>query len=369
MEIRNVQLVGGSTYTVSLPKEWADEHDLAAGERLRLDPRADGSLLVRTDRLRGTGNRNERNREGGSRDEENRDGDDGGSDRRTARVSVDRTSRADVARTVRVLYGAGFDSFVLVTSEGFETGTRRVVSAAAESLIGLEVIRETDSHIELRSLLDAADVSIRRTVSRLGLVALSMQREATLALREGDVELAGHAVERGEDADRLFGLVDRSFQRALSESGAGRLGPDRRTLFEYYRTARNLRSVADRAERIGTVTTRLDGPLTTDHAEPTLAFERRSRAVVEDATDVVLDGEDREGAYETLAEHESLVADIEAFERTLHGGDVYDAYALGILVESLRRTAECGGDIATVAIQYASSTAGSTERRHPVSLD
>ncbi len=31
METRKVQVTGGSTYTVSLPKEWATENDVSAG--------------------------------------------------------------------------------------------------------------------------------------------------------------------------------------------------------------------------------------------------------------------------------------------------------------------------------------------------
>ena len=46
METRKVQLSGGTTYTVSLPKSWAQEHGIDAGSTLSLYPNRDGSLLI-----------------------------------------------------------------------------------------------------------------------------------------------------------------------------------------------------------------------------------------------------------------------------------------------------------------------------------
>ena len=77
METRKVQLAGGSTYTVSLPKQWAIEHGIEAGARVHLTLLDDGSLLVRPDHENGDA-----------------------STRETARVDVKDRSRADLVRTV-----------------------------------------------------------------------------------------------------------------------------------------------------------------------------------------------------------------------------------------------------------------------------
>lgn len=52
METRKVQLAGGSTYTVSLPKQWAEEHGVEAGAQLLVAPHDDGSLTVRVSDVR-----------------------------------------------------------------------------------------------------------------------------------------------------------------------------------------------------------------------------------------------------------------------------------------------------------------------------
>ena len=44
MEVRKVQITGGSTYTVSLPKEWATESGIEAGSKLAFYP--EGNTLI-----------------------------------------------------------------------------------------------------------------------------------------------------------------------------------------------------------------------------------------------------------------------------------------------------------------------------------
>lgn len=350
METRKVQLTGGSTYTISLPIQWAREHDIRTGEYLSLDPQADGSLVVRTDR-----------NEGGRGDEEE------GRRARAIRVNADHLSRTDVTRTVRALYAAGFDSVTLTASDGLETGARRAISTVAGSLIGLEVVEETERGVTLRSLLDATDVSIRQTVIQLQLVALSMQREATTALEERDTELATHVIERDDEADRLFGMVDRHFQRALSDLRAvERLGMSRPTLFRYYTTARNLERIADHAEKVAHIVTRLEAPPATGHVDAVVPFARRSHDVVEDAASVLLGGGDVDMAYGALVERDDLTADLEPFDRRLYRSDVPDAYLLGLVLDSVKRTAEYGGNVAEVAIQHASTESETTGREPSV---
>ena len=85
MEIRRIQLIGGFTYTVSLPKQWASEHGTRAGDRLRLYPHEDGSLSIRgeNDPIAETG------------------------DAWTTNVTIDGRSPTDVSRTVQALYSPG----------------------------------------------------------------------------------------------------------------------------------------------------------------------------------------------------------------------------------------------------------------------
>ncbi|MFW6176433.1 MAG: AbrB/MazE/SpoVT family DNA-binding domain-containing protein, partial [Thermoplasmatota archaeon] len=49
-ETRKVQITGGSTYIVSLPKSWVVEKEIDAGDSLILAPQEDGSIVVSPER-------------------------------------------------------------------------------------------------------------------------------------------------------------------------------------------------------------------------------------------------------------------------------------------------------------------------------
>jgi len=46
METRKVQVTGGSTYTVSLPKTWATANDVSSGTTVEFYPEDDELLLT-----------------------------------------------------------------------------------------------------------------------------------------------------------------------------------------------------------------------------------------------------------------------------------------------------------------------------------
>jgi len=55
METRKVQVTGGSTYTVSIPKTWATDNDVEAGTKIEFHPDGDSLFLTpRSEEERGT---------------------------------------------------------------------------------------------------------------------------------------------------------------------------------------------------------------------------------------------------------------------------------------------------------------------------
>jgi phosphate uptake regulator len=321
METRKVQLAGGSTYTVSLPKQWAEEHGVEAGSRLVVAPHDDGSLTVRVNDIR---------------------------DGQTAVCA--RLDGNDPARAVGALYVAGFDEITLTGS--FDPSTRQTVRESVRRFAGLTVVEEDDDRLVLRCPLDPGDVSVRQTTIQLQFVALSMYREAAGALTRTDTDRAAAVGERDDEADRLFALVRRQFQRALTDLGEVQaMGASRSELFDYYAVARNLERVADHAEKLAGIADEASPPA--DRREAVEDAARRAGRVVEDATSVTLGDGDPVTAGRALDDRDDLLAELEALDRALYedGGD--DVYRLGVAVDSIARVAEYGGNIADVGIQAA----------------
>jgi phosphate uptake regulator len=336
METRKIQLTGGSTFTVSLPKQWANEHGLEPGAQMHLYPHTDGSLLVRPSPTQ--------------------------NGERETRVSVDHRSEDDIARTVLAFYAAGFDSFTLTATGGFEISQRNAVTMAASGLVGLEITSESNAAITLRSLLNTNDVSIRQTVIQLQRITLAMHERAVTAVVDGDEELATRVRERDDEVDRLFGMVSRHYQRALSDlQEIDQLGIDRPTIADYYTIARQLERVGDHAERIATVAPRLDEPAenVTDEID---TVARDSRDIVKDASSVLLGGTDVDMAYRALSARDDLTTELDRIDRQLYDGDSSNRYLFGLLLDSVRRTSEYGGNIAETMIQAAARNGELSDR-------
>jgi phosphate uptake regulator len=330
METRKVQLSGGTTYTVSLPKPWAEEHGIEAGSVLSLRPNGDGSLLV----------------EAAS-----------GREDADTTVSLDVSTADDGAVRQRVLslYAVGCESLTLTDETGHDPDRRQTVERVVDELSGFELLEATDTRIRLTTLIDAENVDIRKIALRLRLVALAMHRDAVTAVTEGDEALAERVIERDAEADKLFVMVTRYFRRALSDlQETEKLGQSRDALFEYYYTCRQLERIADHAEKIASFVTDPDAPRPEACAEDILELGTRARNAIDAAADTVLAGADLDDAHAAVADSEALVEEIERLDRALYDLDApEEAYVAGMVLDSLRRTAEYGANVARIGTQQA----------------
>ena len=328
MERRKVQLTGGSTYTVSIPKDWARNHDISAGEEVVFHP-DNGSLLV-TPAAAGEQTR-------GVLDVEDRTGD-------------------ALTRAVMTMYVSGFDVIEL-TGTSITPGQRRVIREATQGLVGLEVLEETPDRVVIQDLLDSAELSVHSAVERMHLIARSMLEDAVAALIDYDPDLAREVADRDDDVDRLFNVVSRIFRGTLrSPTMAREIGLSRENCFDYHSSARQLERVADHAAKIGQVTLELDATVPEGIAESLESLLEEALSVIETAFEALF-AEEPDAATDLANEARSQV---EAFDdRTrliddqLRDLDPSRARHLGLIVDSLSRSADYGGNIAETALQKA----------------
>lgn len=326
METRKAQLTGGSTFTVSLPKDWANEVELETGDTLKLYSR-DRILLV----------------EPAEENEEHWE----------IEVDIDGFSETKVRRTVQALYTTGFNRLTL--SAPTEIGdNRKVTSATTRDLIGLETLNSTDTHMTLQSLLDSATVSVEQSTIQLDQVARSMHEDAVTALLEQDDDLADHVIERDNQVDRLYAMISRHFQRSLvSLLETEQLELDQSQLYDYQTTARQLERVGDHAEKIANLASQFEGPPPADFADKIERVATTSREIVEQASSTILGDAAIETAHGALERRDELTAQLSTLERDLHKQDVSESHLIALTLDSITRTAEYGGNIAETALQTA----------------
>ncbi|MFW5973873.1 MAG: PhoU domain-containing protein, partial [Natrialbaceae archaeon] len=221
METRKIQQVGSGTFTVSIPADWAADHDIEAGTTAYLYTHRDGSLVVRW---------NEKER----------------SDLATTEVELDDGDPTVAARALVTAYAAGYSTIRLQAPGGFADAQRRAIHERARDLTGVEVTDESSTRVVVRGLLNTGDVSVRQSTIQLKYVTLSMVESAIDCLA-GETTCE-HIVDRDDDADRLFWLLTRHFNRSLQNMiELDQLDISRAQLFTYFATARQFERIADHA--------------------------------------------------------------------------------------------------------------------------
>ena len=327
METRKVQVTGGSTYTVSLPKTWATENDVSAGTTVEFYPEDDALLLTP---------QSETHRQKGTLDVSN--------------LEDDRLVRA-----VMTMYVSGFDIISLEAGR-ITTAQRRAIRDATQNLVGVEVLEETTDKVVIQDLLDSSELSIVNAVTRMRLIASSMLEDALVSLIENDDDVARDVIERDDDVDRLWLVVSRIFRATLrSPRAAEELGVSREDCFDYHSSARQLERVADHAVKISKLALKLEEipeevavALEELHADSAEILEKSMDALfAEEANEANRLGHDAIESVIDVDEHTRTIDDM------LRGLDPVQAQSLGLIVDSLSRSADYGGNIAENALQKA----------------
>jgi phosphate uptake regulator len=328
METRKVQVTGGSTYTVSLPKEWATENDVDSSTTVEFHSEEDLLLLTpRTDEGRTEG---------------------------TLDITG-LTEEHELTRAVMTMYVSGFDIINLETDR-MTAEQRRTVRDSTQRLVGLEVIEEMPNKMVLRDLLDSSELSLENAITRMRLVSLTMLEDAVEALITDTDALAQDVIERDDDVDRLWYMTSRVFRTVLrNPTAANEIGFSRETCFDYQSSARQLERIADHATKIAELALEV-GEIPESAAGPLRELLGEASTVPDTAMDALL-AEDSDEAVELASEARSHISVVDekarAVDTAIHGFDPQLAQVLGLVIDSLSRTADYGTNIAENALQKA----------------
>lgn len=327
METRKVQLTGGSTYTVSLPKDWANRNDVDVGAELAFHD-AGADLLVTTEP---------------------------DPERSRGHLDISELEGEHLTRAVIAMYVSGFDVIEL-SGDRINAEQRQAIRLATQNLIGVEVLEETTEEVVIRDLLDSSELSVTNAVERMHLIATSMLEDSLDALVTDDDGLADDVIERDDDLDRLWFIVSRIFRSTLrSPAAAGELGVSREACFDYHTTARQLERIGDHSVKISQLAHGLEG-VPDDVATALEELHADVIRVIEEAIEA-LEATDQDRSRQLANKARSSVIEIDEHTRNidqlLRDLDPHEAQSLGLIVDSLSRSADYGGNIAETALQQA----------------
>lgn len=329
MEIRKVQITGGSSYIVSLPKQWVKSMNIQKNDPIGLIVQPDGSLLV-TPKISGESVHRVRVFEVGAT-----------------------TDRTFLLRLLVGAYIAGFTTIRLEAKGRLPPFIRQLVREFTQMAIGQEVISETNSSITLKDLLNPAEMPFENTIRRMHVLVRGMQQDAMAALRGHDEALAEDVIARDTEVDRLHWLVARQDNLILIDTTLSRRMeiPVRQAAY-YFQVSRIVERIGDHATRVAynalALINREVDPETLDLMDEasTLALDIFSRSM--EAFHVGDIGR----ANATL----QMVRDLEEKTREINARvlqvEAVAAIPAGQIADSIRRIGEYSGDICESVINY-----------------
>lgn len=327
MEIRKVQVTGGASFVVTLPKDWADAQKITKNDPVGLIVQPDGTLLI-TKKI--TEDPVQRKKE------------------------IDTSTITDPAFLFRLLIGAyitGFTVIRITTKVRFPPFVRTVVRDFTRMTIGQEVVEETETAITIKDLLNPSEMPFENTIKRMFVIIRTMHEDAILALESHNRALATDVINRDTDVDRLNWLISRQTNMILRSTQLSRkMGVFPMMAMNYSLISRIIERVADHAVRIA------------EHSLPILDvdFDKKFMNAIRKASALSLEIFDRSIVSFFNADMREAHRNIESITalETICGDinnmvlkqDTLIALNIAYISESIRRAGEYAGDISETVI-------------------
>jgi len=338
-DVRKIQLTGGSTYIVSLPKKWVEQVGLKRGSMVSIVQREDLSLSVYPK---------------GSQGEE---------EARRAVITVsDGISPVSLIRRVVSAYLVGYNIIQLRNpSKRIDTVQRyEVKDFTRKSLVGTEILSDLPMELTLQVLLSYTELSVKDVLRRMSIIAASMHRDAIITLATDDPRLAREVVAMDDEVDRFSFYIIRLLKAAVSDSHVLReIGfHSPRECLGYRLITKSVERMADHAVNIAQNSLTLTlSSLNEEVLNELRTMSESALKVFEDAVESLFD-EDYTTADRVLEmAEETREMEAGAIQKIIKNAPPEDVPALRLIIESILRTAEYGSDIAEIVLNM---TIGST---------
>ncbi len=327
-EKRKVQMTGGSTLIISLPIGWTREAGISQGDEVTLRWQEDKSILLTAEPKKKLG-----------------------ISRAIIKLFPDEKPE-DILRLLIAHYLVGYDIIKLVSQEGFNTQDRKwIKDTVRQMLIGLEVVEESGDELILQSLLNYEELNLEKAIQRMSRIIKSIQKDSIKAL-QGDIALARDVIQRDNEVDRFYLLIVRQLKAALRDPElAKKIGVRRqRDCMGYRLIIKSMERIADHAEKIARDTIQIESINSKLYAEIygvselsqkvfDLSLESLSKRDIKAANRAITDAQESANLA-TMVSNRIFKTSLSITEQT----------CLRSILESLRRIAEYGADIAEVVI-------------------
>ena len=323
-----MQLSGGSTFIISLPKTWIADLQIKVGDDVTIVKNANRSLT-----LYPKGHVAEKKSI-------------------AVILSNQKDSAESIKRKIIAAYLTGYKS-IKINTKGMKinvTHTKIIRELVRTTMVGTEIVESSSESMTIQVLTRLPELTFVTALQRMRLMTNNMVNEAIEALENGDVSHAEDIISMDDEVNRFSLYMRRNIVMALeNQSFLEEMGLSRLSECLAYRTiVSRIERIADHASLIAKRIKFLDGKIDSgilhkikNLTEKTLFLFNQSLVAVQQ--------KDFAKAEKT-AEMKSEVIETEKKIMTELNDKTKNVTIIRFVLEDLRRIAEYSSDIAEVAI-------------------
>ena len=193
-EVRKLQLVGGFTYVLSLPKKWVEELKLKTGDSVSIIKNVNKSLSILPTTSSSTPKLS-----------------------KSKTIIVQKDSVESIQRKVIAMYLAGYQIIEIHAKGGrIQLEHKQAIrDLVRKNMIGTEIVESTPESLTIQVLTSLPELSISDALKRMFLLTSTMHRQAIDALKEMDVELGEEITHLDDEVDRFSLYILRNLTLAV----------------------------------------------------------------------------------------------------------------------------------------------------------
>jgi phosphate uptake regulator len=331
-ELRKIQLTGGSTFIVSLPKDWVEKVGLSRGSVVSITQLDDLTLCVQP-----------------------KDSRKGEEVKRAIITVTDEISPENLTRRVISAYLVGYNIIQLRNpSKRLDSSQRYAVKDfTRKKLVGTEILSDLPRELTLQVLLSHTELSVKDALRRMSIIAASMHRDAMGTLVSDDSQLAKEIVAMDDEVDRFGLYIIRLLKAAVVNASMLReigLGSPRESL-GYRLITKSVERMADHAVKIAVNSLALTLAARDEEILSELgALSDTAVGAFEASVDSLFEGDYSSAEVVMSVAEEGREREAEIIQKIIKSAPPSDVPALRLILESILRTAEYGADIAEVVL-------------------
>lgn len=330
-ELRKLQLTGGSTYIISLPKKWIVQNQIKKNSTLRVRTEDDGSLsIVPSDHVK-----QEKPQE--------------------AYITVSPKDQPDqIIRKTVSAYLVGYNIMRIKAKDGQQLSSKQRTALkifARDMLVGTEIVTDTPAELTLQVLLNYPELSVQSALRRMSIIAASMHRDAMMALQNLDYSLAKDVVRGDNEVDRFNLYIVRQLKmaiqnpRIIQEIGLS----NARDCLGYRLVTKSVERTADHAVNIAENVLLLKERLDEKTLDNITKMSSLAISMFEDSMESLYrrDFDLAESSIEKIRNVLTMEKEAVLASQSI---SIDEAANLRLIIESVRRTAEYAADIGEIVL-------------------